>query len=183
MSSPQHPTPNTGDPILPDLLAPGLDVIFVGAAPSRWSEQAGHYYAGPNNRFWLLLHQAGFTPRRLRPEEDSEVLRYGVGLTGLFRHVSSSANHLLPPPTEEQRQILTEKLLRNAPRWVCFNGKDVYGMATGRVSTDWGEQDMRVSGARVFVAHSSSARADFWGAERLALYQELKRLVDETRPV
>ena len=44
-------------PILPDYLAPDLDVVFVGAAPSLSSEQVGHYYAGPTNKFWRLLHQ------------------------------------------------------------------------------------------------------------------------------
>jgi TDG/mug DNA glycosylase family protein len=89
--------------ILPDILAPGLDVIFIGAAPSHWSADAGHYYAGPTNKFWPVLHQSGFTPRRLRPEEDADVLHYGIGLTGIFKNLSTSANHLLPPPTPERR--------------------------------------------------------------------------------
>ena len=95
-------SPEASEPdedILPDILAPGLDVIFVGAAPSRSSADIGHYYAGPTNKFWRLLSQAGFTPRLLRSEEDAEVLRYGVGLTGIYKHLSTSANHLLPAPT------------------------------------------------------------------------------------
>ncbi|HZO92022.1 MAG TPA: mismatch-specific DNA-glycosylase [Chthonomonadaceae bacterium] len=164
-------------PLLPDLLAPGLDVIFVGAAPSLSAAASGHYYAGPTNRFWLLLYQAGFTPRQFRAEEDGEVLRYGIGLTGLFKHIASSANHLLPPPTETQRAHLREKLLAHAPGFVCFNGKDVYALATGRLCMDWGEQEERIGEARVYVVHSSSARADFWGRERLALYKELKELI------
>src|SRR5262249_14669888 len=126
--------------ILPDLLAPGLDVIFVGAAPSHSSAQVGHYYAGPTNKFWRLLSQASFTPRQLRSEEDTEVLRYGIGLTGIYRNLATSANHLLPVPTPEIRVALNAKLRRYAPRFVCYNGKDVYQLSTGRVCTDWGEQ-------------------------------------------
>ncbi len=163
-------------PILPDYLAHGLDVIFVGAAPSLSSAQSGHYYAGPTNKFWLVLHQSGFTPRQLRPEEDTQVLQYHIGLTGLYKHTSTSANHLLPPPTATQRSELRRKIEEYAPRWACFNGKDVYKLATGRVCMDWGEQAERIGKTGVFVAHSSSARADGWGRERLALYQELKRL-------
>jgi TDG/mug DNA glycosylase family protein len=176
--SPTTPEP---EPILADLLAPDLDVIFVGAAPSHSAAATGHYYAGPTNKFWLLLYQAGFTPRRLHAEEDAEVLRYGIGLTGLYKHTSSSANHLLPPPSEAMRERLRAKLLTNNPRFVCYNGKDVYNLATGRMSVDWGEQEERVGQSRVFVVHSSSARADGWGRERLALYQDLKRLIDATR--
>jgi TDG/mug DNA glycosylase family protein len=171
-------TASASEPILPDILAPGLDVIFVGAAPSHSSADIGHYYAGPTNKFWLMLYQAGFTPRLYRSEEDADVLRCGVGLTGIYKHLSTSANHLLPTPTEQLRAALREKLLHYAPRIVCYNGKDVYQLATGRVCMDWGEQEERLGDSRVFVVYSSSARADFWGRERLALYRELKSLVD-----
>ena len=167
--------------ILPDILAPHLDVIFVGAAPSHSSAEIGHFYAGPTNKFWLLLAQAGFTPRQLAAHEDAEALRYGIGLTGIYLNLSTSANHLLPKPTPEQQAALEKKLRAYAPRFICFNGKDVYQMATGRVCTDWGEQEERIGSSRVFVIHSSSARADAWGRERLALYQELKSLIDAGR--
>ena len=166
-------------PILPDYLAPGLKVIFVGAAPSLSSAQVGHYYAGPTNKFWSLLHQAGFTPRLLRPEDDSEVLQYGIGLTGLYKNTSTSAVHLLPPPTDAQRRELRRKIALHKPAWICFNGKDTHQLVTGRVCMEWGEQAERIEGARVFVVHSSSARADGWGRERLALYRELRRIIEE----
>jgi TDG/mug DNA glycosylase family protein len=165
-------------PILPDMLAPGLDVIFVGAAASHSSADIGHYYAGPTNKFWKLLHQAGFTPRQLMPEEDGEVTRYRIGLTGIYKQLSTSAVHLLPTPSETLRAVLREKLLNHAPRFICYNGKDVYQLCTGRVCTDWGEQNERLGTSRVYVTISSSARADGWGKERLALYRDLKHLVD-----
>ena len=164
-------------PYLPDILAPNLKIIFVGAAASHNSARAGHWYAGPTNKFWLLLSQAGFTPRKLRPEEDHEVLQHGLGLTCIFPHLATSANHLLPTPTADRRLQLQEKLIRFQPRFLCFNGKDVYRMSTGRLCTDWGEQEERIGASRVFVVHSSSARADHWGAERLALYRELYTIV------
>lgn len=164
-------------PLVPDILAENLDVIFVGAAPSHSSADVGHYYAGPTNKFWLLLSQAGFTPRRLRPEEDAEVIRYGIGLTGIFKHLATSANHLLPRPSEERRADLRAKLLRCAPRFVCYNGKDVFHMCTGKVCTDWGEQPELLGTSRVFVAISSSARADGWGSQRLEQYRELKAAI------
>ncbi|MCW3050989.1 MAG: mismatch-specific uracil-DNA glycosylase [Chthonomonadales bacterium] len=162
---------------IPDILAPNLDVIFVGAAASHSSARAGHCYAGPTNKFWLLLFQSGFTPRKLRPEEDGDVLQYGIGLTCLYPYLATSANHLLPMPTADRRRHLQEKLFRSQARFLCFNGKDVYQMATGKICTDWGEQEERIGESRVFVVHSSSARADHWGAERLALYRELYALM------
>src|SRR5207253_11008062 len=67
--------------MLPDLLAPGIELLFVGINPSIYSARAGHYYARPGNMFWRCLHEAGLTPVRLRPEEDRRVLEGGVGIT------------------------------------------------------------------------------------------------------
>ncbi len=167
--------------LLPDILAPNLDVIFVGAAPSHWSAREGHYYAGPTNKFWLLLYQSGFTPRQLLPEEDVQVLKYGIGLTGIYKNISSSANHLLPVPTPELRLQLQEKLLGLNPRILCFNGKDVYHLCIGRICMDWGLQEESPGKPKIFVLHSSSARADGWGNERLALYHELRHLLEQEK--
>lgn len=166
-------------PLLPDLLAPGLDVIFVGAAPSYAAAMSGHYYAGSRNRFWLLLYQAGFTPRLLRAEEHEVVLYYGIGLTAILPGRISTDNSRLPPPTEVDRAALHEKLLRLAPRFVCYNGRDVFRMCFGREAPRWGLQTERLGAARQFVLHSTSGRADGWGEERLFLFRELKRLVEE----
>ncbi len=162
---------------LPDYLREDLDVVFVGAAASLWSAGAGHYYAGPNNRFYTLLHRSCFTERQYAPTEDQALLDVGIGLTGLIKNVASSANHLLPPPTESQIAELHDKLRHYMPRWICYNGRDVYQMVHGEPSCGWAEQEPTAEGSRVFVAISSSARADRWGAERLQQYQELYGLI------
>jgi double-stranded uracil-DNA glycosylase len=166
------------EPILTDVLAHNLDVIFVGAAPSLYAAEVGHYYAGPRNRFWLLLHQAGFTPRQLLPEEDRRVQEYGIGMTAVFPHLASSANHALPPATEEQKRELMDKLLHYGPRFVCYNGRDVYRMCHGVDAPRWGLLSQPLGRSQQFVVHSTSGRADAWGADRLFLFRELKRLID-----
>lgn len=165
--------------LLPDILTLGLKVIFVGAAPSFKAAQTGHYYAGSRNRFWQLLYQSGFTPRQLEPEEDAILPEYGIGLTGLMRYAISTDNSRLPPPTEADRRELFEKLRRFAPRFICYNGRDVYRMCYGADAPSWGLQVERVGVSRQFVVYSSSGRADGWGAERLSLYRELRHLLDE----
>jgi TDG/mug DNA glycosylase family protein len=169
-------------PLLPDILAYHLDVIFVGAAPSYAAAITGHYYAGPRNRFWWLLYQAGFTPRLLRAEEDAEVLRYGIGLTAILPYVISTDNSRLPPPTTQDRLRLRTLLLHYAPRFVCYNGKDVFRMCTGQRNCPWGLQRERLGLSWQYVVHSTSGRADRWGEDRLYLFRELKQLLNETRP-
>ena len=63
---------------LPDVIAPGLDILFCGINPSLMSAARGHHFARPGNRFWPALHLAGLTPRRLAPDEDMELLGYGL---------------------------------------------------------------------------------------------------------
>jgi TDG/mug DNA glycosylase family protein len=165
--------------LLPDILVPGLKVIFVGAAPSFKAAQTGHYYAGSRNRFWQLLHQSGFTPRQLEPEEDATLPQFGIGLTGLMRYAISTDNSRLPPPTDADRRELFGKLIHLAPRFICYNGRDVYRMCHGADAPKWGLLPMILGVSRQFVVYSSSGRADGWGAERLYLYRELRRLLDE----
>ena len=66
---------------VPDVLGPGVRVVFCGINPGHLSAAAGAAFANPRNDFWRLLHAAGFTPRLLEPQEQSELSTYGVGLT------------------------------------------------------------------------------------------------------
>ncbi len=53
--------PEIEDPAsLPDLLRPGLDVVFVGINPSIYSVQQGHYFARRANRFWPAFSRSIF---------------------------------------------------------------------------------------------------------------------------
>ncbi len=164
------------EPLLPDILSTNLTVVFVGAAPSLAAARCGHYYAGSRNRFWQLLYQSGFTPRQLDATEDREVLRYGIGLTAILPHCISAMNAWLPEPSQQDRRALQDKLVAFAPRIVCYNGKDVYRMCTGAPDVQWGLLHERVGRSAQFVVHSSSGRADRWGADRLYLYRELRSL-------
>jgi hypothetical protein len=68
--------------MLPDLLAPDLRIVFCETAVATASAERGHYYSGPGNKFWHLLHDAGLTPSLLNPEEDASLLSYGIGING-----------------------------------------------------------------------------------------------------
>ena len=76
--------------VLPDVLGPGLHIVFCGSAAGAVSARVGAYYAGPGNRFWRTLHRVGLTPRLLAPAEFHTVLRYGIGLTDLCKTESGA---------------------------------------------------------------------------------------------
>ena len=78
--------PQVAGHILPDVLAPGLRVVFCGTAAGEEAARVGAPYAGPGNRFWWVLHEVGLTPRELRPVEFRELLAWGIGLTDVAKH-------------------------------------------------------------------------------------------------
>jgi len=95
--------------ILPDVLAPGLDIVFCGTAAGTQSARQQAYYAHPQNRFWRTLHEAGLTPRRLAAAEYALLPSFGLGLTDLAKFASgmdrqperigATAIWLLPSPS------------------------------------------------------------------------------------
>src|SRR5687768_5228435 len=65
--------------VLPDIIKPGLQVVFVGTSKSTASARAGHYYANRRNMFWNLLQATGLTGGEwIRPQDDATVLEHGV---------------------------------------------------------------------------------------------------------
>src|SRR5258708_3043688 len=66
---------------VPDVIGPGLRVLFCGINPGLYTAAVGHHFARPGNRFWPALYQAGFTDRLLSPFEERELLRLGLGTT------------------------------------------------------------------------------------------------------
>ena len=80
--------------VLPDLLHPGLRLVFCGTAAGATSARRGHYYAHPQNKFWPTLHAVGLTPRRLDPSEYPLLASFGVGLTDIAKTVSGMDKEL-----------------------------------------------------------------------------------------
>src|SRR3954462_12122643 len=79
---------------VPDVLAPNLRVVFCGINPGRVSAAAGAHFANPRNDFWRLLHDAGFTPRLLRPDEQFELLDLGIGVTNAAYRTTKGSGDL-----------------------------------------------------------------------------------------
>lgn len=167
-----------GLPPLRPLIKNGLKVLFVGFNPGQRSAEIGHYYGHPGNRFWWLLHQAGFTDRRFRPEEDSLLLDLGFGLTDIVTRPSKSSNDLAGWELREGRQDLLDKMHTFRPAVACYNGIGVYKAAAEKAKVTYGQQaDAVVSGVIDFVAASPSGRSREPIESKLRLYRQLYELV------
>ena len=107
--------------VLPDLLQPGLRIVFCGTAAGNVSAARGAYYAHPQNRFWSALHAIGLTPRQLRPEEYPEMPQWGLGLTDIAKHVSGMDRELPSGALgREAGAALKAKIMGTEPRWLAF---------------------------------------------------------------
>lgn len=167
---------------LPDLLAPGLRLLFVGYNPSVRAAQLGHYYAGRSNRFWDLLAESGLTPRRFGYQEDARLLELGIGITDLVKRPTRSAAEVTRAEYRDGARRLRGLLAELRPRVVCYNGKGVYLMAAGVAAAPWGAQAAAlVPGVVDFVAPSPSGLARLPFAVKAGWYRALREIVESER--
>lgn len=141
---------------IPDVLAPGLRVLFVGINPGLVSGATGHHFARPGNRFWATLHGAGFTPRILAPEEDGTLPVYGLGITNLVPRTTAVAGELSQEELRAGGARLREVVARDRPWFVAFVGVSSYRIAFDRPKAVIGRQADRVANAVVWVLPNPS---------------------------
>jgi TDG/mug DNA glycosylase family protein len=158
---------------VPDVLAPDLQVVFVGINPGRWSDAARAHFANPRNDFWRLLHDARFTPRLYAPDEQFELPALGLGLTNAAHRTTPGSSDLRRADFEGSAERLSALAEELRPGWLAFVGKEAYRGAFGR-RTDLGVQERTLGDTQLFVLPSTSpANAAVPYAERLRWFEEL----------
>ena len=184
-------TPQKATPIarkamktLPDHLAHGLDIVFVGINPGRYSAEVGHYFATPRNRFWSAFNRSGLLAEQLSADTDRRALEHGIGFTDVVKRPSSSASQLRAADYRQGAPALRDKLERFSPRIVCFHGVTGYrnylkyaeGLAE---SPSLGLQSRPIGHAKVFVVpNPSPANARFSLDDLVSWYRRLKVVRD-----
>jgi double-stranded uracil-DNA glycosylase len=142
--------------ILPDVLQAKLRLVICGSAAGTRSAQERCYYAHPGNRFWPTLHEAGLTPRRLRPDEYPLVLEFGIGLTDVCKHEFGADSEL--SKSAYDAEAVRAKIRRFKPGVLAFNGLSPARAVLGRRAR-YGRQEERIDETTVFVLPSTSGLA------------------------
>jgi double-stranded uracil-DNA glycosylase len=164
---------------IPDVIAPGLKVLFCGINPSMYSAAVGHHFARPGNRFWPALHAAGFTDRRLAPHEDRDLLARGCGLTNLAGRATASADELADDELVAGARRLGRKVRRYRPAVVAFLGVTAYRTAFGRKRARLGRQEEKMGETEVWVLPNPSGLNAHYRLADLAMgFAELRRAVE-----
>jgi double-stranded uracil-DNA glycosylase len=164
--------------VLPDILRPGLTIVFCGTAAGTVSAARGAYYAHPQNKFWSALAAVGLTPRLVRPEEYGELPQWGLGLTDIAKHVSGMDREL--PQGALGREAcaeLQEKIRAAGPKLLAFTSLTAGRRYLGRAAV-FGEQPERIGATRVWLLPSPSPTAG-WNWEKHKHWWRM--LADEAR--
>jgi TDG/mug DNA glycosylase family protein len=159
---------------IPDVIGPGLRVLFCGINPGLWSAAVGKHFARPGNRFWPALHASGFTPRLFSPYEQEELLSLGLGISNVAARATARADELTPDEFRDGGQILAAKVARHRPKWVAILGIGAYRAAFDRKRATTGPQQETLSGSRIWVLPNPSGLNAHWTAATLA--EEFARL-------
>ncbi|MDP9615101.1 TDG/mug DNA glycosylase family protein [Streptomyces demainii] len=162
------------DRVVPDVVAEGLRVLFCGINPGLMTAATGHHFARPGNRFWPALHASGFTPRRLRPSEQAELVTYGLGITNVVARASARADELSHEEYREGGRILEEKVLRLRPRWLAVAGVTAYRVAFGDKRAKIGPQTRTIGETRIWALPNPSGLNAHWTLPAMA--EEFARL-------
>jgi double-stranded uracil-DNA glycosylase len=165
---------------IPDVLAPDLDVVFVGINPGLWSGAVGHHFARPGNRFWKALHGSGFTDRLLAASEDASLLERSLGITNLVPRTTATAAELSAGEIERGARELQRRLAPLHPRFVAVLGIGAYRTGFDRRDASLGPQEDDLGGARLWVLpNPSGLNAHYQLDDLIERFRALREAVAE----
>jgi len=153
---------------VPDVVGPGLRVLFSGINPGLYSAATGHHFARPGNRFWPALHQGGFTSRQLRPDEQELLPALGLGITNVVARATARADQLAAAELRAGGEVLAALTVRIRPRWLAILGVTAYRTAFDRPRAAVGLQPERFGETAVWVLPNPSGLNAHWSAANLA---------------
>jgi TDG/mug DNA glycosylase family protein len=164
---------------LPDVISTSLNVVFCGINPGMRSAAVGLHFANRSNRFWRVLHLAGFTARRLEPEEARLLLNFGCGITSAVSRPTVSATDLSRADYIAAHPVFERKIANYKPRYLAFLGKPAASAFLNRRDISWGFQPTTISGSAVWVLPNPSGLNRAFTIGKLTdAYRELFEAVD-----
>ena len=181
---PNQPPPARGAArggTIPDILGPGLRVLFCGINPGLWSGAMGAHFARPGNRFWTVLHRSGFTRRVLAPWEGPLLLRDGLGITNLVARTTASEAELAPGEFRDGAERLRSLVMDCRPAWLAVVGIGAFRTAFEAPKAVVGRQAIRLGATGVWVLpNPSGLNASYQLPALVAAFAELRATAESS---
>lgn len=153
--------------------------MFCGINPGLYTAAVGHHFGRPGNRFWPVLHRAGFTPRLFAPREQRELLKLGYGITNFVRRASAAASELANEELVEGARALERKVRRYKPRYLAIVGIGAYRTGFSRPRATLGLQEETIGATKIWVLpNPSGLNANYQMEQLAALFRRLKEAAE-----
>jgi len=157
------------------VIAPNLMVLFCGINPGLYTAAVGHHFARPGNRFWKVLHEAGFTEHVLSAFQDRSLLAEGIGITNLVERATATAGELRASELRDGARLLEAKVAALQPRTVAVLGMQAFRTAFGSPGAAPGLQSAQMAQARVWLLpNTSGLQAHYQLSDLVMLFNELR---------
>lgn len=150
------------DATVPDLIGPGIRLLFVGINPGLWTAATQTHFAHPSNRFYPALRRAGLIDVDIDPaaglddEERAHLLERGIGITNLVSRATARAGELKPEELRAGRRHLHSLVAELEPRVVAVAGVTAYRVAFGERDAVMGRQTGPLESAELWVVPNPS---------------------------
>lgn len=147
---------------VPDLLGPGLRLLFVGINPGLWTAAVSTHFAHPVNRFYPALLTAGIISEPVSAADgmtDADRARFvgrGLGITNLVTRATARAAELTSDELREGGRRLERLVVERRPRVVAVAGITAYRTAFGLPKAVSGRQPEPLGGAELWVVPNPS---------------------------
>jgi len=149
---------------LPDLIGPGVKLLFVGINPGLRTAAMQAHFAFRGNRFYPALFRAGIVDRLIDAsaglgEADREhLLDRGVGITSLVAGATARADELEDEQLIAGAAALEAKVALLRPRVTAILGVTAYRIAFARPHASLGLQPEPIAGHQLWVVPNPSGR-------------------------
>ena len=161
-----------------DLIDYNLKVLFCGINPGIWSGATGFHFAKPGNRFWKVLHLAGFTDKQFHPSEEHELLELGYGITSFVKRTTARADELTKEEFIEGGKLLVKKIEKYKPQTLAVLGIGAYRTAFNKPKAKLGLQEEGIAETRIWLLpNPSGLNAHYQAVDLAALFRELRESV------
>lgn len=150
------------DASVPDLVGPGLRLLFVGINPGLWTAATATHFAHPGNRFYPALLRAEIIERPIdrgagmTNDDRRHLVERGVGITNLVNRATVRATEVSGAELREGAARLTLFVTEHRPRVVAIAGVTAYRDAFGIRRAASGRQPESLGGAALWVVPNPS---------------------------